>query len=183
MKRVFGSMVSVSVLSSALLMASWGQKAGASTPAKIDSSKVVTVAAKPMDKSTLKPQTTCPVMGEAIDKKMFVDYDGKRIYVCCSGCIAEVKKEPQKYIDKLKSRGESVESIVPSSSGGQQKIAVKDSAKITSSTKNESVSPKAVTESYYTCSMHPEVHEAAPGKCPKCGMTLEKKIIKQAQPK
>ena len=24
----------------------------------------------------------------------------------------------------------------------------------------------------YTCSMHPEVVRDAPGKCPKCGMTL-----------
>lgn len=27
----------------------------------------------------------------------------------------------------------------------------------------------------YTCSMHPEVQQHEPGKCPKCGMTLEKK--------
>lgn len=31
------------------------------------------------------------------------------------------------------------------------------------------VSPKAVS---YTCPMHPEVISSAPGKCPKCGMTL-----------
>jgi hypothetical protein len=24
----------------------------------------------------------------------------------------------------------------------------------------------------YTCPMHPDLHEAQPGKCPKCGMTL-----------
>lgn len=27
----------------------------------------------------------------------------------------------------------------------------------------------------YTCPMHPEVVEDAPGKCPKCGMTLIEK--------
>ena len=27
----------------------------------------------------------------------------------------------------------------------------------------------------YTCPMHPEVISEKPGKCPKCGMTLEKK--------
>ena len=31
---------------------------------------------------------------------------------------------------------------------------------------------------YYTCSMHPEVKMAKPGKCPKCGMTLVKKTVK-----
>jgi membrane fusion protein, copper/silver efflux system len=28
---------------------------------------------------------------------------------------------------------------------------------------------------YYTCPMHPQVHEHAPGKCPICGMDLVKK--------
>jgi hypothetical protein len=27
----------------------------------------------------------------------------------------------------------------------------------------------------YTCPMHPEVQQSTPGKCPKCGMNLEKK--------
>ena len=27
----------------------------------------------------------------------------------------------------------------------------------------------------YTCPVHPDVKEAAPGKCPKCGMNLVKK--------
>src|SRR5512138_3086216 len=34
-----------------------------------------------------------------------------------------------------------------------------------------SVEDKAV----YTCPMHPEVQKPEPGKCPKCGMNLEKK--------
>lgn len=27
----------------------------------------------------------------------------------------------------------------------------------------------------FTCSMHPEVRQDKPGKCPKCGMTLVEK--------
>lgn len=30
-------------------------------------------------------------------------------------------------------------------------------------------------EAVYTCPMHPEVQQEIPGKCPKCGMHLEKK--------
>ncbi len=35
----------------------------------------------------------------------------------------------------------------------------------------------------YTCPMHPEVENAAPGSCPKCGMALELKGIPSAQTK
>ena len=34
---------------------------------------------------------------------------------------------------------------------------------------------------YYTCPMHPEIHSAKPGNCPKCGMKLIQKTI--ASPK
>ncbi|MEO7167017.1 MAG: heavy metal-binding domain-containing protein [Chthoniobacterales bacterium] len=30
-------------------------------------------------------------------------------------------------------------------------------------------------KAYFTCPMHPEIHEAGPGQCPECGMTLVKK--------
>lgn len=38
--------------------------------------------------------------------------------------------------------------------------------------KTEETKPQAF---YYTCIMHPEIHQDQPGKCPKCGMTLVKK--------
>ncbi len=36
------------------------------------------------------------------------------------------------------------------------------------------------TSEYYTCSMHPQVHEEEPGKCPICGMELVK-VVKNEQ--
>lgn len=36
-------------------------------------------------------------------------------------------------------------------------------------------------EGYYTCPMHPQVHEHKPGKCPICGMELVKVSGKQSQ--
>jgi YHS domain-containing protein len=51
------------------------------------------------------PQTLCPVLGNKIDKNVFVDYHGERIYFCCSGCINEFKKNPAKYLEKMKSEG------------------------------------------------------------------------------
>ena len=35
----------------------------------------------------------------------------------------------------------------------------------------------------YTCSMHPDVKLDKPGKCPKCGMKLEKKMMPMEQMK
>ena len=52
-----------------------------------------------------QPQTTCPVMGGAINKALFVDHDGKRIYLCCAGCTGAVKADPAKYIKKLEDQG------------------------------------------------------------------------------
>jgi YHS domain-containing protein len=46
-------------------------------------------------------QTTCPVMGEAINKSVYTEYNGKKVYFCCAGCVAKFKADPDKYIAKL----------------------------------------------------------------------------------
>ncbi len=53
-----------------------------------------------------EPQTTCPVMGGTVNKELYADYDGKRVYFCCGYCDGEFKKDPQKYLDKLKEQGQ-----------------------------------------------------------------------------
>ncbi|RJR36852.1 MAG: YHS domain-containing protein [Deltaproteobacteria bacterium] len=52
-----------------------------------------------------KQQTTCPVLGGNVNKDVFVDYKGQRIYFCCPGCDAEFKKDPEKYLQKMKEQG------------------------------------------------------------------------------
>lgn len=48
------------------------------------------------------PQTLCPVMeGNPIDRNLYTDYQGERVYFCCSFCIDAFEKEPQKYLSKL----------------------------------------------------------------------------------
>ena len=52
-----------------------------------------------------KVQTECPVMGEKItNKSLFVDVQGKRIYVCCAECVEKVKAEPEKYIKAMEAK-------------------------------------------------------------------------------
>lgn len=43
-----------------------------------------------------------------------------------------------------------------------------------SSSKSDPSRPSSAVEAVYVCPMHPEVKQASPGKCPKCGMELER---------
>ena len=72
---------------------------------KMDTSEK-SASAKSADDADLKPQTTCPVMkGNKINKSLYVDAKGKRIYVCCQGCLVKVKADPEKYIKELEAEG------------------------------------------------------------------------------
>jgi hypothetical protein len=50
-------------------------------------------------------------MGGKINKKQYADVRGKRIYVCCAGCIGMIKAKPDKYIEKLESQGVTLDSV------------------------------------------------------------------------
>lgn len=54
----------------------------------------------------LKPQESCPIMERKINKKLFVDVAGHRIYMCCKGCEKPIKADPRKAIAALIKRGE-----------------------------------------------------------------------------
>jgi YHS domain-containing protein len=61
-----------------------------------DAKKTTTAAAASVE------QTTCPVMdGNKIDKNVFVEYKGKKVYFCCADCKAKFLAEPEKYAAKL----------------------------------------------------------------------------------
>ncbi|MDO8311431.1 MAG: YHS domain-containing protein, partial [Sideroxyarcus sp.] len=56
---------------------------------------------KPQGQAKAAEQTTCPVMGDAINKKIFTTYKGKKVYFCCAGCKPKFEKNPEKYMEKL----------------------------------------------------------------------------------
>ena len=56
-----------------------------------------------------KAQTLCPAMNSEINKKLFVDVKGKRIYVCCPPCKKKIKADPDKYIKILEGKGVKIE--------------------------------------------------------------------------
>lgn len=55
--------------------------------------------------STGNPQQFCPVMGGKINKDLYADYEGKRVYFCCPGCREQFLKDPRKYLKKLQEQG------------------------------------------------------------------------------
>ena len=47
-------------------------------------------------------QTMCPIMdGNKINKNVFVEYQGKKVYFCCPDCKEKFLAEPEKYIAEL----------------------------------------------------------------------------------
>lgn len=94
-------------------------------------------------------QKLCPVTGDPIDPKIYIDYQGRRVYFCCEMCPATFKKDPEKYLKKLDEQMKGAAAPAKEAASAAEKKVL-----------------------YWTCAMHPEVKADKPGKCPKCGMTL-----------
>lgn len=56
---------------------------------------------KSTEVSTVLAQTICPVMGDKINKNVFTEYKGKKVYFCCQMCVKKFETNPGKYIAKL----------------------------------------------------------------------------------
>jgi YHS domain-containing protein len=51
-------------------------------------------------------QTICPVMGNPINKNLYTDYNGKRVYFCCGPCPSNFMKYPEAYLQRLAQIGQ-----------------------------------------------------------------------------
>jgi YHS domain-containing protein len=54
-------------------------------------------------------QKACPSGCQHIEKSVYRDHDGKRIYFCGEGCAAKFDKDPESYIKTLESQGVALE--------------------------------------------------------------------------
>ncbi|MFO7714200.1 YHS domain-containing protein, partial [Desulfosarcina sp.] len=101
---------------------------------------------KPAEENGLKD----PVCGMHVDKDtpFQTEQGGEKIYFCSESCLIKFQKNPSAYQAKPEHPA----------TGDQP----------------ESHAPRKGTD-LYTCPMHPEVEQAGPGSCPKCGMALEPK--------
>jgi YHS domain-containing protein len=58
-----------------------------------------------------KPQTMCPVRKKPIDKTIYVDYQGQRVYFCTGSCAAKFKADPEPVFAKFAKEGIVLENI------------------------------------------------------------------------
>jgi len=73
------------------------------------------------DKVEMKSQTMCPVMGGEIDKTIYADHKGERVYFCCNPCKAKFEADPEKYLKILAKKGEKPEKLAICSKCGEYK--------------------------------------------------------------
>ncbi|MFU8781471.1 MAG: hypothetical protein ACNA71_10690, partial [Kiritimatiellia bacterium] len=50
-------------------------------------------------------QTHCPIMDLPINRELYHDHNGQRIYVCCAGCLDEVKERANEIISEQRKAG------------------------------------------------------------------------------
>jgi hypothetical protein len=82
------------------------QSSSAETPTSEEDAEVVDALAKlsPEDRALAEAQKTCPVTGELLGSMgvpIKVTVQGRDAFVCCEGCVDELKNDFAKYEDKL----------------------------------------------------------------------------------
>ena len=123
------------------------------TQRKVPAAGFVQLGAKPVGLATLHSTSTLatdPVCGMKVNPataKYQFDYQGRRYFFCSAGCLEKFKTQPARYLE--------TKEIPVAKSPAASKVA--DSR-------------------IYVCPMDPEVRQAGPGACPKCGMALEPEI-------
>lgn len=58
-----------------------------------------------------KQQALCPVMGGEINKDIYSDHKGKRVYLCCAMCKPKFEETPAKYIKEMEAAGIALEKV------------------------------------------------------------------------
>ena len=121
--------------------------------------------ALPVGSATVKESNVMaldPVCGmnvEPDEAAAKVDYEGNRYYFCSENCAQSFRAEPGRYVSHSVASRHSAPHPV------SWQTPSRESA-------HRSASPESVRARQYTCPMHPEVIQAGPGSCPKCGMAL-----------
>jgi Cu+-exporting ATPase len=100
-------------------------------------------------------QAIDPVCGMrvATASSRHLDHEGTRYWFCSDGCRDRFRTEPGRYLADT----------------GTSRTAHHDHT-------SKPAGSGTAAGTIYTCPMHPEVRQAGPGHCPKCGMALEPEL-------
>lgn len=71
--------------------------------------KVEEVATEDAGSQAPKPQTTDAFSGNPINRNIYADYQGKRIYFCCANSKKQFESDPERYIAKFRELGVTLE--------------------------------------------------------------------------
>ena len=58
-----------------------------------------------------KPQSKCPISGDAIKTSVYFDHEGQRIYACCKKCRKKIQKDPDAALKRIKDNGETASAV------------------------------------------------------------------------
>ena len=103
---------------------------------------------------------TDPVCGMSVteDSEYHIHIGDSDYYFCSGGCFDKFEANPEQFLNPAQV---------------QDSECPDDSCSLSS----------VQSSSIYTCPMHPEIEQAVPGACPKCGMALELKGLPVAETK
>ena len=96
-----------------------------------------------------------PICGMTVEPRSAAgsfEYQGTTYYFCSKGCLQKFQQDPERFLQKP-----TPQLIQP--------VRIERAAKSSATSTRD--------QSLFTCPMHPEVRQATPGSCPKCGMALE----------
>ena len=105
--KIAKAVLGMALVLSLALVAGWGCMDMSSCPVH----RLLFGSKKAEAKQAPGPQTVCPIMGGKIDRKVYTDYEGKRVYFCCPGCIEKFRKDPAKYVQQLEASGAALEQV------------------------------------------------------------------------
>jgi len=120
------------------------------------------------------------------------EFEGRTYYFCCRHCLEAFRRDPRRFISEqpaptgtgrvaLPVQHGAPQADQPRSREGEAATGPRRTAGGTAESQPKGEAPAEPHAEHrpaeigpYTCPMHPEVRQAKPGACPKCGMALER---------
>ena len=118
-----------------------------------------------------------PVCGMTVtaDSPWQAEHAGKTWYFCSESCRQRFTQNPDEYLGSAAGHAHAAHGVTHAEAHGEASAPAEDPACEDGTCD--------IGATIYTCPMHPEIRQAGPGTCPKCGMALEPVFEPMAQAK